>query len=291
MKNSRPFEFAAERTEMITELAAAFWADAEEELASRSDQRTFTPSDYGGASFDDVEQAYTELLRLGAFEILPDAQSRWIELTGEMPRNVIGFRNRGFVRVCTREKLTELVCSRRRTLATEIVNEELRESDNVREGNRLAALIGITDEDKKKGRKIQLSDSAYRQYKNMPDTFFAECGKQLSIISFITKLCDSVNRISIDAKRHELTELNEIMLSIRSLPKVAKPAAVRGREAIPENVRHEVWRRDGGKCVICGFQERLEFDHIIPLSKGGSNTARNLQLLCEHCNRKKRDSV
>ena len=59
------------------------------------------------------------------------------------------------------------------------------------------------------------------------------------------------------------------------------------REPIPERVRHEVWRRDGGQCVDCGSRERLEFDHIVPWSKGGANTARNLELRCESCNRKK----
>jgi hypothetical protein len=59
------------------------------------------------------------------------------------------------------------------------------------------------------------------------------------------------------------------------------------REAIPEHVRHEVWRRDQGRCVVCGSQEQLEFDHIIPISRGGSNTARNIELRCEPHNRSK----
>lgn len=63
------------------------------------------------------------------------------------------------------------------------------------------------------------------------------------------------------------------------------------RERIPEIVRHEVWRRDEGKCVSCGSREKLEFDHIIPVSKGGSNTARNIELLCESCNRKKSNKI
>lgn len=61
--------------------------------------------------------------------------------------------------------------------------------------------------------------------------------------------------------------------------------------AIPGRVRREVWRRDEGKCVKCGSRERLELDHIIPFSKGGSNTARNIELLCEKCNREKRDNI
>jgi DNA-directed RNA polymerase subunit M/transcription elongation factor TFIIS len=60
---------------------------------------------------------------------------------------------------------------------------------------------------------------------------------------------------------------------------------------ITQEVKDKVWRRDEGKCVECGSNENLEFDHIIPLSKGGANTYRNIQLLCEPCNRKKLDKI
>jgi HNH endonuclease len=59
------------------------------------------------------------------------------------------------------------------------------------------------------------------------------------------------------------------------------------RPTIPEEIRVAVWRRDEGKCVRCDSRENLEYDHIIPVSKGGSNTARNIELLCEKCNREK----
>jgi|GEM_PF-4543130 len=63
------------------------------------------------------------------------------------------------------------------------------------------------------------------------------------------------------------------------------------REPIPEEVRIAVWHRDGGKCVRCGSKEKLEYDHIIPVSKGGSNTLRNIELLCEACNRSKSGNI
>lgn len=63
------------------------------------------------------------------------------------------------------------------------------------------------------------------------------------------------------------------------------------RELIPREVLDRVWNRDGGKCVKCGSQDKIEFDHIIPFSKGGSNTYRNIQILCEQCNRQKSNNI
>jgi hypothetical protein len=59
------------------------------------------------------------------------------------------------------------------------------------------------------------------------------------------------------------------------------------RGPIPDEVKIFVWNRDGGHCVKCGTNQSLEFDHVIPVTMGGANTARNLQLLCETCNRSK----
>lgn len=42
-------------------------------------------------------------------------------------------------------------------------------------------------------------------------------------------------------------------------------------------------------CVVCGSIERLCIDHILPLSRGGTNDKSNLQSLCWECNAYKGD--
>ena len=42
-------------------------------------------------------------------------------------------------------------------------------------------------------------------------------------------------------------------------------------------------------CVICRSKEKLEIDHIVPLSRGGTNDISNLQIMCSSCNKKKRN--
>ncbi len=67
--------------------------------------------------------------------------------------------------------------------------------------------------------------------------------------------------------------------------------AKRSRDPIPDDVRLAVWKRDSGRCVRCGAREELQFDHIIPVAKGGGNSLNNIQILCGPCNRQKGDSI
>ena len=59
------------------------------------------------------------------------------------------------------------------------------------------------------------------------------------------------------------------------------------RDVIPDDVKQLVWMRDGGRCRNCGAQAELQFDHIIPVTMGGSSEPANLQILCGPCNRRK----
>ena len=59
-------------------------------------------------------------------------------------------------------------------------------------------------------------------------------------------------------------------------------------DTIPEMVRQEVLRRDGGTCVRCGSRDGIEFDHIVPVARGGTHEPNNLQLLCRSCHHIKR---
>jgi hypothetical protein len=85
-------------------------------------------------------------------------------------------------------------------------------------------------------------------------------------------------------------DLNDLD-TVFKLPEFTMTKADIAGRTISQEVKDLVWNRDGGKCAQCGSNVKLEFDHIIPFSKGGSNTYRNIQLLCERCNRKKTDKI
>jgi len=60
--------------------------------------------------------------------------------------------------------------------------------------------------------------------------------------------------------------------------------------SIPRSTQFKVLKRENGICSECGQavkDEDIEFDHIIPWSKGGSSDSNNVRLLCKTCNKKK----
>lgn len=67
------------------------------------------------------------------------------------------------------------------------------------------------------------------------------------------------------------------------------------RQSLPLKVRYAVFKRDGFRCVECGKSPssnrniELEVDHIIPVSRKGTNSMNNLQTLCRECNQGKKD--
>ncbi len=67
----------------------------------------------------------------------------------------------------------------------------------------------------------------------------------------------------------------------------------RGRY-IPFELKMRVVRRDNYTCQQCGKHlkdNEVEFDHIIPVAKGGSTEEHNIRLTCYDCNREKTDKI
>lgn len=57
-----------------------------------------------------------------------------------------------------------------------------------------------------------------------------------------------------------------------------------------KNITKTVFERDNYTCAYCSKTGgMLECDHIIPISKGGSNDMSNLITACRTCNRQKKD--
>jgi 5-methylcytosine-specific restriction endonuclease McrA len=90
----------------------------------------------------------------------------------------------------------------------------------------------------------------------------------------------------VQAPRHD-TSLNGLGLfdAVRSAGQLE-------RRFVPAAVRRYVFVRDGGVCRQCRCDaaiDRIDVDHIVALSRGGTNAPLNLRLLCAACNAEKRD--
>lgn len=93
---------------------------------------------------------------------------------------------------------------------------------------------------------------------------------------------------------------------IRELEKAKFATARKSRKArpsadprhVPARVKGAVWQRDQGRCTFvgvdgkrCDARERLEFDHVNPVARGGTSTVVGLRLLCRAHNQHEAERV
>ncbi len=131
--------------------------------------------------------------------------------------------------------------------------------------------------EQQEGGPVKVIYSGRRQWWWFGERFYAESqGYQPS----------DVKALILERERHRERRLERA----HDLLAVGNGAAGK-REPIPDDVKRFVFRRDAGRCVKCGSNELIQFDHIIPLALGGANTADNLQILCTNCNREKADAI
>lgn len=69
----------------------------------------------------------------------------------------------------------------------------------------------------------------------------------------------------------------------------------RGRKTVSRTLRTSIFKRDRYACqsLNCSHvgKEGLTIDHIVPVSKGGTNDPKNLQAMCFDCNNQKGDKL
>jgi len=115
--------------------------------------------------------------------------------------------------------------------------------------------------------KILPGTWSLKGYFDLIDYKVAHDGKR-NVFRFFLKLSDREENSKINTKTHEHNRL------------------------IPSVVKREVWKRDQGKCVLCGDSKNLHFDHDLPFSRGGTSlSANNVRLLCMTHNLKKSDKI
>ena len=93
---------------------------------------------------------------------------------------------------------------------------------------------------------------------------------------------DKVKALALQRERRKERQIERAQASLE----LSEEPVLR-REPIPLEVQRAVWERDGGRCVQCGSTFNMQYDHIIPFSRGGAATVENLQILCGKCNRAK----
>lgn len=88
------------------------------------------------------------------------------------------------------------------------------------------------------------------------------------------------------ALRARVAQLEKRKFGATDRPRAARSNNSRNPRHVPAHVKRAVAKRDQGRCTFVGDgghrceSRRVEFDHIVPVARGGSSTVANLRLRC-----------
>lgn len=93
------------------------------------------------------------------------------------------------------------------------------------------------------------------------------------------------NCMALNTKSHYYADPSKVMDRVKKYKDQIKIA---GGSYAPEDIM-KIRQKLGDKCRYCGapLSGGGEVDHIVPVSRGGVNSADNLTLACRSCNRDK----
>src|SRR5262245_37976785 len=105
--------------------------------------------------------------------------------------------------------------------------------------------------------------------------------------------------IQSECRKYSVTESATSLGTYAQCSLLQKRSRKRVRKGATEDtslfqLKMRVVRRDNHTCQHCGkhlADDEVEFDHKIPISKGGSSEEHNVRLTCYECNRDKKDNI
>ena len=84
-----------------------------------------------------------------------------------------------------------------------------------------------------------------------------------------------------------IPELERRKFAATDRPRTGRPRSAENTRHVPAHVRRTVWERDEGRCTFvsetgrrCEARERIEFDHIDEVARGGEATVTGIRLRC-----------
>ena len=155
-----------------------------------------------------------------------------------------------------------------------VLNDNVITENEMRNVILLKKFFKITEGDFYNHRYDEVQEILYRQFEHLyadnkiddEESLYKVELQELFDLSY-DQFLEFINK-EVNEALQRGASLNDLD-TVYKLPEYSKIIADVAARQISQEAKDLVWNRDFGKCTQCASNEKLEFDHIIPFSKGG----------------------